>query len=249
MVDIKEWLDEVCQKSERWDMKFIDRSFEEERVRVYLKRHDDEDTKNIIRKTMYIPFETFKKELLIQVAKLPPKFNIFFNVEHWGSENWIIVLVWKYIRDSVIQIITHEGEKVINSYPVVLIDDCIYSGNRMCYIVDTMRYTKMVTREHPFICVVAYRSSNGITQLTTDLGPVEVYCDNVIEPMFSKEDYERVYEKFGCETPYIIPIYFDHKIANNWGSFPYIYPLLVKNLPSREKIEELKREYLKCQKE
>jgi len=243
MVKIREWLDKICEKNERWDMKSVDRSFDQERVRVYLVGHNDKDTKNIIEKIRYIPFETFKKELLLQVAKLPPKFNIFFCTGKWGSENWITVLVWNYIREGVQQIITNYDKPVSNNYPVVLIDDCIYSGVNMCSRVDDLRDTKTIEKDHPVICVVPYRSRDGIIQLISEYGPVEVYCDNVVDPIFGKCDFERIYSKIGCETCNVIPIYFDHKIANEFGSFPFIYPLLVKNLPSREKIEELKHEY------
>jgi hypothetical protein len=36
-----------------------------------------------------------------------------------------------------------------------------------------------------------------------------------------------------------VPIYFDHKIAGEFSSFPKIYKQIIKSLPSREKIELL----------
>ena len=39
-----------------------------------------------------------------------------------------------------------------------------------------------------------------------------------------------------------MPIYFDHKIANNFGSFPDLYPSIIKNNVSRDKINLLNRD-------
>jgi len=37
----------------------------------------------------------------------------------------------------------------------------------------------------------------------------------------------------------VLPLYFDHKIANEFGSYPEIYTKIIKNQPSRYQIERL----------
>lgn len=224
-------LDDLSEMN--WDMEPVDRSLK-------ILESDDPLIKLIIDNTRYINFETFKREILKQVEKLPEKINIYFNLKNFGSENWITVLVWKQIRHKCVQIITSLEDMIQNEYPIVIIDDCIYSGIHMCNIVDDMTYYKReVKLTNKFICVVAYKSRDGDDRLIQDFGDVEVFCDNIVEPIFKDYDLNFLNRRLGVESLDVIPLYFDHKIANNFGSFPEIYKDIVKEKPSRHKIEEL----------
>lgn len=109
----------------------------------------------------------------------------------------------------------------------------------MCNIIDEMTYNLEVKINNKFICVVAYKSRDGDSELIDNFGDVEVLCDNVVEPIFKDYNFDFLNCKLGVESLNVIPLYFDHKIANNFGSFPEIYNDIVKEKPSRHKIEEL----------
>lgn len=45
-----------------------------------------------------------------------------------------------------------------------------------------------------------------------------------------------MYETFGCETEFVIPVYFDHKIANAFGSYQF-YHKIVRNPVDRTPVD------------
>jgi hypothetical protein len=61
---------------------------------------------------------------------------LFETEEKIGSEHWIIMLVWNQIKDKVVNVITDYYD-INNEYPIVIFDDCIYSGR---HIITTISY-------------------------------------------------------------------------------------------------------------
>ena len=70
----------------------------------------------------------------------------------------------------------------------------------------------------------------------------DMICDELLpEYMFEDYDSEYMYEKFGCETDRVIPIYFEHKIANNFGTYQFIKEITDKEI-SRKVIDKITKE-------
>ena len=104
-----------------WDISPLDRTIGDKKVQKYITTHllknklkpdnrFEPIVEEILRNTVYVNYETFKKELLIVVDRLPEKFNIcFFNELLFpgkvGSEHWIVIILWPYIRHKVINLI------------------------------------------------------------------------------------------------------------------------------------------------
>jgi len=77
----------------------------------------------------------------------------------------------------------------------------------------------------------------------------ETICHYVPEPVQTKDRLGKIplldpnmdaymRDKFNYSAM-AVPIYFDHKIANNFGSFPFIYEKIIKNPVSRKGIDKL----------
>jgi len=139
----KDNLDDLIKKW-NWDMEPLDRSIDSLKYETYKTNIDDPKVKFvsdfIIKNTIYVDYQTFKKELLNLVDKLPEKFNICFLNEltypgKVGSEHWIVLILWSYIRDNVIEIISNIND-INNAYPIVYFDDAIYSGQNIINDVD-----------------------------------------------------------------------------------------------------------------
>nr|QBK90171.1 MAG: uncharacterized protein LCPAC102_00840 [Pithovirus LCPAC102] len=241
------------------DMDPVDRSIDQTKVNNYLNSIQDfkikEITQLIIDNTTYINFNTLKNELIKQVNKLPNNINILFDTrDKVGSEHWLIVLIWPWIKNKVIKVINTFTD-IDNDYPILIIDDAIYSGHYMMGVMDMISYEyKQFNNiswnapfKNKFIGMVAYASKNGIEGINRNSkymgADILIYTDNIIaniSQLIPNYNNDYMHKNFGIENDNV-PIYFDHKIAGKFSSFPNIYKHIVKELPSRYKIEELEQ--------
>lgn len=239
------YMNEISKNN--YDMESIDRSLDTIKVNNFLKSLDSYSHKfynEIIKHTQYINFETLKTELRKCIKQISYEYyNVLFNIKNKiGSEHWLTVLCWDLLKDKCIKII-NTVDDIDNDYPIIIIDDCIYSGCHMCSLIDNLTYGTNI--KNKFICIVAYANKTGTKQLIKDFN-VELIVGNYINGiniMLELIEYmndDILIENFDVETLHVIPIYFDHKIANNFGSFPKLYSKIVKILPSRYQIEKLK---------
>ena len=228
-----------------WNMESVDRSIDIQKAKIYLDDFKDERKKDIaktiIDNTIYVNFLQFKDTLLQLLKKLPPKYNIYFNTNcKIGSEHWIVILLWKYIKDNCVQLINH-GDTINNDYPIILFDDCIYSGCNMCGSLEAITYDTPHIVNNKIIAAVPYLVNGGDSHLINEFKIDVIYQIKLpsINNIIDKYDYDEMYSSFGCETMNVSPVYFDHKIANEFGSFPNFYNKIIKNPTSRYKIVEL----------
>lgn len=235
-----------------WDMKSVDRSIDPQKATTFLQNIADPKKRSIAKKiidnTRYISFQTMKNKYVDLIKQLPDQYNLaFLTSDKIGSEHWLIVLLWPYLKTKCVKIINSHLD-IDNTHPIVIIDDCIYSGCHMCGVVDALQYDyKQTTGKvliNTFICLTAYRGIDSTGQLCNDFGTVEVLSAEVLSPL-KLENINYMYKYFGCESEYVLPLYFDHKIANNFGSYPNIYSQIVNEQPSRYKIELLEEKLKK----
>jgi len=232
-----------------WDMKPVDRSLDVKKVKSYLESIDNstkrEISEKIISNTKYIPFSEFKNKYLDLIKQLPKKYNLaFLTHAKIGSEHWLMVMLWPYLKTGCAKVINSHYDLVNldNNYPILVVDDCMYSGCNMCYIIDSLQYNyENYTKKeltNSFIVMTAYRGVDSTNQLCKDFGTVKIITGEIITPP-KLGDYKYMYGNFGCESCCVLPLYFDHKIANEFGSYPEIYTKIIKNQPSRYQIEKL----------
>lgn len=237
---------EYLVKNVNLNMKPCDRSICKNKYQEFLNNCKTDSGRALVRdickNTIYVRFEELKEiflRLINYVITKHKKFNVFYNINSIGSENWLVLLGWDKLREGCQKIIS-DYRDINNDYPILFIDDCIYTGNKMCYDIDDIQYdyqcknNKVLPNE--CISVVPFCGKNGYSQLKRDF-KITLYVGKYVE-MLEGYDEMYLYRRLRAESiPY--PIYFDHKIANEFGSFPQIYNHIVKNKPSRECIEEI----------
>lgn len=277
----KDDLNNIYTSNISWDMEEVDRSFDNDKILNYLNSIEDEKikyiTKIIINNTKYIKFNELKETLIKQIELLPENINLYFGFEYnkIGSEHWLMILLWPYLKNKVYKII-NTYKDIDNIYPIVLVDDAMYSGQQMLRTVDTLQdhyneynedydsiYNSDIKKNitinkilnSQFILLVGYVSDTSIVKIQNYINQsnvnIRIYSENITNNIFkylgeykrSKEDYLEIgyYMRENFNIMDInVPIYLDHKIAGIHSSFPDIYTKIVKELPSRCKIEELK---------
>lgn len=245
--DLKNALDQL--NSEDYFMVNYDCSIDPDKVQTYLDSIEDASVRaiiaRIIKETRYISFTELFEQLnkCIDIfLKRYDKFNLVIK-DKSNSELWMIILVWKRIRKGCQEIILVKNYGNIsannpitfdNEYPILEIDDCLYSGCNMQSFVDNVCLRNNPKNDFVIVLPYATTAHTFIQELTQN--NVDVIIGEIIQPFEFEEDFEYIYENLGCETLWVCAIYFPHKIANEFASFPNIYPNIVRNQPSREKV-------------
>lgn len=133
-----------------WDMDVIDRSFDNEKVEKYLSllfEPDKSFVEDIINKTRYVDFITFKRVLLNSLDKFKEEignepFYLMLPTDKIGSEHWLTALLWYELRTmNIIKIIDETPElsdENINN--ILIIDDAIYTGINTFNKIDNVTY-------------------------------------------------------------------------------------------------------------
>jgi len=266
--------------------------FDRNKIQHYLNKFTDKNDKlfvtNILQSTIHISYLEFYSQLIETFNKLEQllfsidrdKIIIYYPFPHFGSENWIIQLMWNRIKqwNTRIQFITTLTQQLDENDCILIIDDCSYSGNNILSIIDNLTYSNSYNNDEntydetmldqesfyadkkyksfelyvtvPFITTHAYSVIKEFAEkrnITINI----IYNSLLIPPKYSDD----MIEKFEIGTYGVFPIYFDHKVANNFGSFPQIYlrglyyidnekhyfgSLFVKN-PSRQVIINLEK--------
>lgn len=269
-----------------WNMEPVDRSIDPTKYTIYINSISDNKLKavvdGIIQNTIYINFSTFKHYLDALTTTLPVKFNLLLDTEKIGSEHWIIALIWDKIRDKVVKIINTK-DNIDNEYPIVIMDDCIYSarhsiglmgeliirhnernyrGTEELIYFSTRDISTVINRtlNNEIIILSVCTSTTGayyINEFKADVGVrvkmfsgftlapavllVKDKLENTIYGFMDNEDaVDYFIDHIGAKDTNLA-IYFDHKIAGEFSSFPDIYSKIVKASPSRYKIEQLER--------
>ena len=169
-----------------------------------------------------------------------------------GSDHYLLSKFWQKIKGDpyfggLVDIKTDITQ--LESKSFVIVDDAIYSGIHTLSSIDNLTHnyfkrllgskyfmeTKLLRRElakpFKFHILTPYISTAGekeIGMFVDDLGlSVIYYTEERLESLrdiykdFPKE-YSYIYKKLGMEAD-AIPIYFDHKVAKSFSSFPQIY--------------------------
>jgi hypothetical protein len=216
----------------------------------YISQLLDEKIKTIVKiiisMTQYIPFYEMYNQLLDSLVCLKDiKFNIVYDIfscDKIGSEPWLTSLIWSKIQHNCDRVID-SGSEIDNNHPIVFIDDCIYSGShilsRIKRIVSTFKeFHQTELFLNTIIIVIPYVSTVGYHMIVSDveIGNLDIkFAPHCIVPcltqskefmnMFDNIDQCMNYmsEIFGNEWCVFCTIYFDHKVANAFSTFPQIY--------------------------
>ncbi len=187
------------------------------------------------------------KRSLIKFTNKHPKYNLYippFDKVHGkiGSEHFLLLQLETLLHP--VEILTRDAPPT-NNYPIIIIDDAIYSSFNMCNLIDNYTYDLKCNIKNDFYCIVGV-TSNGKPQVCTNLYAREIFYDlclnhvDAIE-LFYKDLVDKLptimYKEFNCETDNVIPCFFEHKIANNFGTYTELYHNITSINISRDCID------------
>jgi hypothetical protein len=215
-------------------------------------------TKNIAKKVVEQSLRFTMNDILDGMQKcmdrvnaLLPRYNLYIPQNKIGSEHWILLK----LRDRLhpIQVIWgYKNVGVINQYPIIILDDFIYSSINMCTHIDSLKYEYMLNTglnlSSSFYCVVFGASSLIETPVTNHFKATIIAAVTfetlTIKRMFpeyiGKEFDALLYKIFGLESEWVIPVYAEHKIANCVGCWPF-FKLITKYPPNRSEIDLIQK--------
>jgi len=248
----------------------------EENKKLFLEKTAEEVRpimKFILDITIHVSYETFVKKIkenLIKLLKEHYKTNntifVFLNRFEYKSKSnyWMykyILYFLKNIQEDVKIIFTLEEEEINDNDIILLIDDCIYSGEQMSSTIEKITDYYEKIKKVKLILFVPYISKRGIkwindsyTKNTFLKECVFIISDHeVIEPLtyyllredinnlfkYSKKDLYNLVEYYNQYDINRYAIYFDHKLADDVSTFPIIYNGIV---PNEKNLNLLKKE-------
>jgi len=183
------------------------------------------------------------KRSLARFHQLFERYYVFVPVGKIGSEHWLLTQIAPLMKGHLVSMIEGDNDDrwLDPTIPIVVIDDAIYSSVNMCCHIDNYRYQRLspgVT--NPWYCLVGVTSSTTNLQVVHEFGAT-VMADLDLESLQSGTlfgDDEYMYDIFGCETDNVLPVLFEHKIANNFGSYQF-YHKIVATPPNRSAIDRI----------
>lgn len=223
-------------------MDLVSKNISEERLNSILEKLDDKarfHLQTIVDNTIYIKTDEMiemVRDAFRRCVAEHPKYNIYVPSDKIGSDHYIMMA----LRDELNPVqVMYKNDTVTNDHPILMIDDAVYSSCHMCAHIDDLQYGKKCCNE---FCVVVAVLSQREVQVVTDFG-AQIYSYMTLEHLlpqrlFSDYDYRYLHRVFGCETTMVLPVFFEHKIANVFGSYE-IYKELALNPISRLKIDKI----------
>ena len=178
-------------------------------------------------------------------------FYVYLPSSKFGSENIYTLYLWSRIRSLNFQgFITISDNPSVDLYigitcvvdggpsgagsHILVIDDSVYIGNNALSIIDEITYANKGrhSKQNPiyFHLVIPFVSTMGkeaiLTFSSKDQFPiVTLYPTEVMIPLRDLwSGYtEELMERFKLEFIHQIPLYFDHRVANEFSTFEPIY--------------------------
>jgi len=251
----------------------FDHSLDKDQVRKFINACEPEVkeiAQKIINNTTHISFENFLARMNTCIYNLMTIVNVNRPVFVYlgkdtsidsiknKSNYWLYLYVKEFIR-----YITNDKNEVIlttdlNSSSlhtddiIVLIDDCIYSGQQMGSTVGAINiYNK---KAYKFYLLVPYISNKGLSRIksnfrsnqgslkySTLIAPKIQFKLTSTTSILSPEEIDKIkhyYRYWGVSFSNKYLIYFDHKLADSLSTIPYFYLGIV---PSNKNLELIKK--------
>jgi hypothetical protein len=198
-----------------------------------IKKESIDIFKNLLEVTVHITFDNLIDSIKRTIDKFELKikdepFYLFIPIIEdkpikEKSNYWISKIFYLLMNKKPREIIITSLEEIKDEMKdIIVCDDAIYSGKQMA---QTFRsFNRDLTHKHnfhilcPFISQLSKDILNGMDQFNKTF-----YEDEIIKPFY--EEYDFSASNLLGVTPKNYPIYFDHRVADNASSFPYVYEL------------------------
>lgn len=232
----------------------------------------DESIKSIanefILHTTYISHRMFikrYKQAISEMMKMfkPKKLQIYLSDDNINKSGyWILQIIRSMVKIDIVVI--NNVDDIDETIPVIIADDASYSGSQIYqYLEDFANKKCDIFILIPYISNTAIDIINGSVKDYNIDGTI-YFLDKslyIMKPIYELMDKEKI-EKFFIYYSIVpkntreYPIYFDHKVADNYSSFPLIYTYGIvpnnhnkaiihecktKRIPLKNKFSELER--------
>lgn len=203
----------------------------------YLENFRDSDKafiQQVLDNTTYVYWDVLIQNLnksfeqFVQKIENKP-FFLLLTSDKFGSEIMLAVILWKKITKLNFQGFIDFKSVLVEGSGVLIIDDAIYTGQNIASVIDELTY-KNRKKIINFHVVVPYISEFGSKQILRkfhkDQCPViEMYpvVSTVALSSICENITDRQCDRFGLEGKMQVPMYFDHKVGNNFATFSTIY--------------------------
>lgn len=228
----------------------------------------------LVRSTQYVPFLKLYEKLLHSFLTFRKEigtkpFKIIVDCTKFGSEFWFMHLLYPSLKSTTnfkgVYLAGDTESEDVEDF--LIIDDCIYTGSNIYGTIEEIVAAKPNLAKEPvmFHVCVGFCQRAGKRLIESVSENVYIYysqiipnnvAGNIFANIFGKEAHEM--ENYLSHLLLIskgaVPIYFDHKVAGEFSSFPSIYldgiylddnleihrfGNLTYELPSRHKITEV----------
>ena len=226
--------------------------------------------KIILDNTLHISFDKFIINFINNlndiIANLPKDVNIIYAYIDTSDDDyleksnyWLYTYINNYLKEISstihINIITNLQTKQLKDNDIILIiDDCIYSGNQLSHMINDMN--NIYKLKLYFHLLVPYGSMYGINHIIETFNnnkSLSTTCNLYLYKYMYKihktiNDYltideikilEDIYGNY-CSFNNVILIYFDHKLADYYSIPTIIYSGVIANRKNREIFTNIK---------
>lgn len=221
--------------------------------------------KIVLDNIIHIPHKTFieqiEKNLEEVISYIPKDRPIFLYITSNNKDKssyWLYLLINNIVKDKYKEInliqITDFSQVLANDI-VLFIDDCIYSGDQMSKTISRALEklkTNKIKDQIKFIVFAPYMSEKGMNLILKAFKQNKILKENIIKINYIKilplstylgiEDAKNLFKYYNIKDNSVNKelekylIYFDHKLADDLSTLPYIF---YGNVPNKQNLDIL----------
>jgi len=162
-------------------------------------------------------------------------FDLLLSSKKLGSEVWLIAHVADKLAPYINNIYFMSNENMVNieGKHFIYIDDCVYTGihleenldNAFTMINHPRCNEPEIIKNELTILTVAFNEFYPYYSLSVYGLNTSLYSFYYLTPVFDQDDLNCVHQDliFESDIDSALALYFDHKVADEMSSFPYIY--------------------------
>ncbi len=211
--------------------------------------------------TQYISNDIFDDYLLRSLEEMLDYYDInkitvlqFYIPENSFNKSnyWVIIKLVEFLSKNEKYVITisHDLNNFNSNVPIIIADDASYSGSQITsYIEDNInvdKYDKLFILI-PFISKIAIEKISSYFNDKNNIRFIEKnrYLLKPLTELMENEKIKRLFSYYGNSNITQYPIYFNHKIADSYSSFPLIYSYgVMPNQKNKEIISYCKMHFI-----
>lgn len=227
----------------------------------------DDKTRKIIEKvlnnTIHISFEIFMSYLINNFKKIIQNnidgiIYIYITEDFIEKSNYWIYQLLNYYKSKIgflgdlIIISTLNNPKLKNNDNILIIDDCIYSGEQMRLIIEEMTNKRNLNLNIyifiSFICITGlnrikeeFINNSELNNCKLLFSEYIYYIDKSINHYLSIDEIKILEDYYSIDMDERYLIYFDHKMPDYYSTVPLIYSGIVANKKNKELLFEIRK--------